>query len=74
LSFACTQVPHSPGAAPSFRRALSDDWSAMPPSCGMAERWGSHHGPVRNNYPAVAAVGRVRIPFARDPAFELNTR
>jgi hypothetical protein len=40
----------------------------------MAERRGSHHGPVRNNYPAVAAVGRVRIPFARDPAFELNTR
>jgi hypothetical protein len=60
---------------------------------------GSHHGPVRNNRPTVAAGGRwrpgneaestataavwggagrkperVRIPFARDLAFELNTR
>jgi hypothetical protein len=63
----------------------------------MAERWDSHHGPVLNDYLAVAAVGRspastssarwqavwggvgrkpdrARIPFARDPAFELNTR
>jgi len=33
LTFACTQVSHNPGAAPSLRHSLSGDRSAMPPSC-----------------------------------------
>ena len=34
LIFACTQVSHNPGAAPSLRHGMSGDRSAMPLSCG----------------------------------------
>ena len=38
LSFACTHVSHSPGAAPSFRHAVSPDRSATSPFCRLAVR------------------------------------